>query len=596
MSKTNKKLALDDLNEAFNTMFPDMTNEDETLMEEGQERVHAEIPESWTIVNALNYVVLEVMGTKLSEDFWKRCEPAFDFLTERLSMTKWQVLFISIMSEKGSSMSWADFAKYVGCTRLSLIGEAEAMEELKKRKWVSSCQYRDCDGFTDSFYLEDGVVKALSHNEVFVPEDLEGMDEQTFMEKLRFKLNKCETATPLEAEKALDWMLDACEANPQLPYCEHVLTTYKTREERMILLILAGDYAGYGDTEDEGVKIDMLDRLIDEDFTYDHIRQMLLDGTHLMIRSGLLEPKCEDGMALNDHFILTKGAKTKLFPVFKPSSRNTPQSYLSRHMKSHSAIQAKDLFYNDTEQEQINRLADLLSEEKLAAIRSRLEEKGMRKGFSCLFYGLPGTGKTETVLQLARLTGRDVMEVNIAGMRDKYVGESEKNIKSVFVRYRKACEQSAVMPILLFNEADALINKRTENIEHSVDKMDNAMQNIILQEMENLDGILIATTNLTCNLDNAFDRRFLFKVEFQKPSVAVKTKIWRSMMEGLSQEEAQRLAAKYDFSGGQIENIARKQNIEYILSGEKASLDRLERFCNEELISKRNTHNAIGFK
>ena len=86
-------------------------------------------------------------------------------------------------------------------------------------------------------------------------------------------------------------------------------------------------------------------------------------------------------------------------------------------------------------------------------------------------------------------------------MRNKYVGESEKNIKAVFQRYREICKQSEVMPILFFNEADALINKRTENIEHSVDKMDNAMQNIILQEIENLDGILIATTNLTSNLD-----------------------------------------------------------------------------------------------
>ena len=66
------------------------------------------------------------------------------------------------------------------------------------------------------------------------------------------------------------------------------------------------------------------------------------------------------------------------------------------------------------------------------------------------------------------------------------------------------------------------INKRTENISHSVDKMDNAMQNIILQEIEDLEGILIATTNLTSNLDSAFERRFLFKIEFHKPATDVK--------------------------------------------------------------------------
>ena len=93
------------------------------------------------------------------------------------------------------------------------------------------------------------------------------------------------------------------------------------------------------------------------------------------------------------------------------------------------------------------------------------------------------------------------MQVDIAGMRDKYVGETEKNIKAVFARYRDICRNSEVQPILFFNEADAIFNKRSENIQHSVDKMENAMQNIILQEMEDLDGILIATTNLTSNLD-----------------------------------------------------------------------------------------------
>lgn len=154
-------------------------------------------------------------------------------------------------------------------------------------------------------------------------------------------------------------------------------------------------------------------------------------------------------------------------------------------------------------------------------------------------------------------------------MRNKYVGESEKNIKSVFVQYREVCKNSDVAPILFFNEADALINKRTENVEGSVDKMDNAMQNIILQELENLEGILIATTNLTSNLDKAFDRRFLYKVKFSNPDEETKYKIWCSMLDDLSQEDARALAHKYDFSGGQIENIARKRAVDYILYGEK---------------------------
>ena len=220
----------------------------------------------------------------------------------------------------------------------------------------------------------------------------------------------------------------------------------------------------------------------------------------------------------------------------------------------------------------------------------------MRKGFACLFYGGPGTGKTETVLQLARQTGRDLMQVDIAGMRDKYVGETEKNIKAVFSRYRDLCRNSEVAPILFFNEADALFNKRSENTEHSVDKMENAMQNIILQEMEDLEGILIATTNLTSNLDSAFERRFIYKVEFHNPNTEVKAKIWKSMLKDLSLEDARQLASRFDFSGGQIENIARKRAVDYILSGKLATLDDLESYCRAELFSnKKDRRHISGF-
>ena len=220
----------------------------------------------------------------------------------------------------------------------------------------------------------------------------------------------------------------------------------------------------------------------------------------------------------------------------------------------------------------------------------------MRKGFACLFYGGPGTGKTETVLQIARQTGRDLMQVDIAGMRDKFVGESEKNIKAVFARYRDLCRNSELPPILFFNEADGIFGKRTSRgVNPTVEKMENAIQNIILQEMEDLDGILIATTNLTCNFDSAFERRFLYKIEFHKPDVDAKSRIWRSMLTDLSEDDARQLAKLFDFSGGQIENIARKRTVDYILSGQYASLEQLEDYCRAELLDNKTERRPIGF-
>ena len=240
------------------------------------------------------------------------------------------------------------------------------------------------------------------------------------------------------------------------------------------------------------------------------------------------------------------------------------------------------MFYNEAEGAQISRLAGLLEASHFKGIQDRLTEKGMRKGFNVLFYGAPGTGKTASAFELARQNGRDIFFVDMSKLKSKWVGESEKSVKGVFKMYRDLCRTREKVPILLFNEADAIFMRRFENVEHSVDQMNNAIQNIILQEMENLEGILIATTNLPGNLDPAFERRFLYKVEFTLPEHGARLKIWKSMLSEVSDRDAEILASSYEFSGGNIENIARKITVEYILSGEKPCLETLRRFCEEE--------------
>ena len=224
-----------------------------------------------------------------------------------------------------------------------------------------------------------------------------------------------------------------------------------------------------------------------------------------------------------------------------------------------------------------------------------MKDTGFRCGFTCLFYGLPGTGKTETVLQLARQTGRDILQVNISQIKSMWVGESEKNIKQVFDNYRAKVKECQITPILLFNEADAIIGKRQEGAERAVEKMENSIQNIILQEMETLDGILIATTNLAQNMDKAFERRFLYKIKFEKPTVEARMNMWREMIPKLNEEQSRVLATKYDFSGGQIENIARHYTIGNILHGDSDDLiAELAEYCDSERLESKENR-KIGF-
>jgi len=263
----------------------------------------------------------------------------------------------------------------------------------------------------------------------------------------------------------------------------------------------------------------------------------------------------------------------------------------------HEDILQKDLFYNEKEGGLVTQLTNLLFDENYKKIAARLKSRGMRTGFSCLFFGVPGTGKTETVYQIARISGRDIMHIDISGTKSHWFGESEKVIKNIFSVYRhkveKAEKYNIPAPILLLNEADAIINKRKDISKSSIAQTENSIQNIILEELEKLNGILIATTNLTENFDTAFERRFIYKIEFQKPEINIRRLIWGSLIPDLKEEEISELTESFNFSGGQIENIARKREIVGILNGKAPELGELVSFCEEETVLKNDP--VIGF-
>ena len=554
-------------------------------------------PDTWTIITALDRVLDVARGSELSPCFYETCKNPLAFLRAELGLTDIQIVVMAMLIEAGEPLSWKKMGNFLNCSRLTMMTYTDDIEEMVKKRWFVRRGTHEMGGFFEGFGLARGLVTALRHNQVFVPEKLDGLTEQQFVDKLESHISKGLKDRHTQYCDDEVWMVDFCKANPHLPLCREVLAMNDIHVQSLLLMIVF-DYAQWADSDGEGLTMQTIDDLYPEEFDCDFMRESLRNGDHPLMQCGFIEHKCVEGMAETEQYMLTKMAKEQLLSAYKPSrSQCRHNNGTNRFIKPHTAIKEKQLYFNATEQQQIDRLTSLLSTDNLPSVQQRLAEQGLRKGFACLFYGGPGTGKTETVLQIARQTGRDLMQIDIAGLRDKWVGETEKNIKAVFARYRTLCRNSEVMPILFFNEADAIFSKRSENIERSVDKMENSMQNIILQELEDLDGILIATTNLTSNLDKAFERRFLFKVEFHKPDVSVKAKIWSSMLKNISDDDAQQLAAHFDFSGGQIENIARQRTIDYILSGKFATLQEIEDYCRAELLDSKNSrHHIAGFR
>jgi len=257
-------------------------------------------------------------------------------------------------------------------------------------------------------------------------------------------------------------------------------------------------------------------------------------------------------------------------------------------------IPARELFFNEELAADINFVQSSLEETAFAELQKRLEENSLSKGVAILFHGLPGTGKTAAVDMIAKATGRSVYHVDIAASKTCWFGESEKLFKKIFTDYRKMCETEERKPILLFNEADALFSKRRDVGSGNCAQTENALQNILLEELETLDGILIATTNMCDNFDAAFERRFLFKVQFGQPNTEAKKAIWKSKLSWLTDEECGQLAAKFDLSGGEIDNIVRKSMMEEVLTGNRPDVAMLEAWCRGEKLTRKGG-NAIGF-
>ena len=321
------------------------------------------------------------------------------------------------------------------------------------------------------------------------------------------------------------------------------------------------------------------------------IKRGLVKGEGSLIQQDLV--KLEDGYFRSDReILLTDKALDLLFKedadVFLRSGKNL------KHLIKYENIELKKMFFNSEEKTQLDFLKDALHEKNFTEIKERLKNQKMKTGFTILFHGSPGTGKTESVYQLAMETGRNILKVEISETKSMWFGESEKKIKAVFDQYRDTLKLNTLAPILLFNEADGVLSKRKELGSSPVDQTENAIQNIILQEIEDFEGILIATTNLTANLDKAFERRFLYKIRFGKPAVEASIRIWRDKISGLSHKNAKLLAQEFDFSGGQIENIARKYQMEVILNGNIPGISDLRRYCEEEGLETKQKK-EIGF-
>lgn len=553
------------------------------------------------VLSTIGLVYTLAKGSKLDHALFDLTDKELSFLGEYFHASKLQALFLSVIfvhNYKGRKVDLDDLNLHFDCNPMKLLEYNDDLVTLYEKRLIRKTNknkgFRNIKlkGVDQEFYINEIIADKILKSEP-IPEVLVDStkfdDIFTLLQKI-YNIGENRDNEEISTVELFEQTQSILEGNNHLPLIEKVKFLGASLEEKYLFLYVVWKFL-------DGTKSPWVDRafkgIYDNPSERFNQTQRFLAKENNLIKEDWLE--IESAAFFDD-------AKMKLtekaLALLNDSGIKLCNKELNKneHIILPESVPFRKLIYHDEEAHQLNFLKNLLEEENFKNTQERLLEKALPKGVTVLLHGSPGTGKTESVLQIGKATNRKIMKVDISASRSMWFGESEKIIKKVFNDYKSYAKKQSLTPILFFNEADAIIAKRKEANSSNVGETENRIQNILLEEIENFEGILIATTNLAINMDTAFERRFLFKIEFQKPSVSVKSKIWKSKMPHLTDEESEFLASKFDFSGGQIDNIVRKNEINEIIHGCKVDVKRLLEYCEEETISSQFSRTQIGFK
>jgi len=328
--------------------------------------------------------------------------------------------------------------------------------------------------------------------------------------------------------------------------------------EKCILLWMSGEVLKFKNSFDFD---DLIHVFLDSGAIY-KIKNSIFEGTSILFSQKFIEYNRPNFIDLSD-IKLGEKLYTQLESLGLIKNKQNFNSKLLLQITPDD-IPEKQLFFNPETESELSKIINLLKEDNYQKVIERFKLNNMTPSLTMLFYGVPGVGKTEFVKQIARQTKRMIFLVDISSIKNMWVGESEKNMNAIFRQYHLYSKKMDTTPILLFNEADGLLNLRVDT-KGAVDQMMNAMQNILLQNLEDFKGIFVATSNLINNIDGAFDRRINYKYKFDMPNSETKNKILNHEFKLLNPKLIEYVAKEYDITGGQIQNIKKRMEADSIL-------------------------------
>lgn len=478
--------------------------------------------------------------------------------------------------------------KYMGFEPLAIINSFETIKSLKKKGWLSISKRKFHAFKTDEIEISKDILDAITYNDK--SKLVKPAPENLAVALLQIRQFISIAIGDYELDELTETICIEIEKYTKFNFIHVIMENKKLIALEKVMIIWMATEVVVGREEFD---LNNIIEIFTQDPAYTFwFKNRISNGKSYLITGGFVvfkRPNFIDFSAVNI------GDKTNdLLEELHQDSETKRKTVRHCLLIEPADLSEQKLFFNSESSSNYDKVDHLLLNENYKMLMKKFQDNGMKPCLTMLFYGLPGTGKTELVKQLALKHKRNIYQVDISGIKDMWVGESEKNLKKVFKEYADALKYNKNTPILLFNEADAILGVRT-NVQHAVDQMYNSLQNILLQELEDFKGIFIATTNLINNIDNAFDRRLLFKQKFDLPNASTRFDILQSQFVNFNAEILKKISNDFELSGGQIQNVKRKLMADQILFGnENTPNDLLLDYIQNE-IGFRQNKNKIGF-
>lgn len=391
-----------------------------------------------SILESFEYIVELAEDSNLDNDFLEKAAKHIKYASRMLKLSPMQVVLLAMFVDKSedSRIMISEIAKYPGCRTTKILRLSDDIDALENKRYLRASRSRN----SLSYHVPGAVLKSLRKNQPYIYEEEPIPDTQTFFDRFD-RLMKEKDDDELTHDSLMEQTKEMLDEIKDSVFATELRRCGFCDEDTLLFIFMAHLFV---ENNDDNIGFHDIDDIFDDNEIPSWVKREFRTRDSELFEKELIENVNEDGMARSDAFKLTDKAKEEL--LCELNLNNVGKS--EKGLVKADTLAEKNLIYNASERDQIAELSSILSDSRFNEVQYRLRSAGMRPGFCCIFYGAPGTGKTETVYQIARQTGRDIMRVDVDKIKSCWVGESEKNIKALFDRYRNICKNSKLAPIL----------------------------------------------------------------------------------------------------------------------------------------------------